>query len=793
MQIYFEKPYAKLKTSKPYFMQKPQDIWEQTTLPIGNGTLGLSAMGGIQKEILVVNCKTLWTGGPAPTRPDYNGGNITEPDKNGKTRLDYYKEVREAFAAGRDEDGAALCEKLVGKKEGYGAYQCGGQIEIVFHDHIFTPACAYRRTLDLDHAILETKISRGRPTKSVCEATRTYFVSYPARAAVLRFARTETPFGCTVAYPSHHDAIVTADESGITHTGTLTDNALHFSARLEAETDGTCTPVGDTLCVTDATYLNLYFAMDTDYQDNYPIYRTGESAAQLHTRVCTTAKSARKIGYFALRKAHIQDYQSLFNRLSFSLGAHENLPTDKLLHAYHRANCPAKIRRTLETLLFEYGRYLLIASSRETDSLPANLQGIWNCSNSPIWSSDYHLNINLQMNYWPAFSANLAECATPLLRYVQALCAPGRVTAQVYTGAKPGFLFHTQNTPFGWTCPGWDFSWGWSPVAVAWILHNVYEQFTFTRDTAVLRKQIYPLLQESADYFISQLMEKDGRLVTCPCFSPEHGPRTAGNTYEQALVWQLLTDTLQAAQVLGIANENTLRYAEVIQRLHPVEIGESGQIKEWYHETTLASIGQRHHRHLSHLLWLYPGNYTDQENTEKLLAAAKISLEDRGDKSTGWAIAQRICARARTGEGDRALRLIGMLMQHGVSTNLWGVHPPFQIDANFGYTAAVAELLLQSHAGFLSLLPALPTDWAQGEIRGICARGGFSCDLFWEKGVLQRAEILSNAAEPCRVCTPGGKLCFAEGDTPNTYDEDGCLVFPTERGKRYVLTLSNHT
>ncbi len=792
MKIYYSKPYQKLRLKRNPLQKKAESIWEQAALPLGNGSLGLSALGGVKTESIIVNCKSFWTGGPSPKRPNYCGGNICGADENGKTRLDYFNEVRAAFAAGNNAEGGRLCDKLVGEKDGYGAYQCFGEIKINFD----VPArfiSAYHRELDLETAVSTTEIEWKKRGKTVKE-TRTYFVSYPDQAAVMRFARENAPLSLTIRYPAHHGAEVTAEQNGVTHCGALSDNGLVFGAHLAIETDGKVTPCGDALRVESAAYVCLYLAADTDYSDNYPVYRSGDSADSVYARIKNTACAAMEIGFSELMERHIADYRALYGRVFLSLGGNSAMPTDKLLRAYAKPNCDAQTKRTLEALLYQYGRYLTIASSRESDVLPSNLQGIWNCSNAPIWSSDYHLNINLQMNYWPTFTAGLAECAKPLLRYVQSLCAPGRVTAEIYTGRdssetqKNGFLFHTQNTPFGWTCPGWEFSWGWSPVAVAWILHNVYEIYEYTCDKALLAKEIYPMLRETADYFEALLMEKDGRLISVPCFSPEHGPRTAGNTYEQSLLWQLFRDVTEAADALGTDTEKTAHRKEILSKLRPIEIGDSGQIKEWYHEGALGSVGQTHHRHLSHLLGLYPGNLIDFHKNPEQIRAAIVSLNDRGDKSTGWAMAQRICARARTCEGDRALKLIGMLIRYGIHINLWDVHPPFQIDGNFGYTAAVAELLMQSHLGRISLLPALPSDWKCGEIRGLVARGNFELSFAWENGKLTEVTVFSRAGSLCKITVSGGKLRHAaENGCADAYDADGCLIFPTKAEKSYRL------
>lgn len=793
MKIFFEKPYQKLKLKHNLLQKSADSIWEQAALPIGNGSLGLSALGGIKQESITVNCKSFWTGGPSPKRPKYCGGNILGTDKNGKTRADYFQAARDAFAAGKDEEGSRLCDKLVGEQDGYGAYQCCGKILMDFDSPVLR-ANTYHRELDLDTAVSTTEIQWKKSGETATE-TRIYFVSYPDNAAVLRVQRENAPLHLTLRYPSHHGAKVTADQNGLSHFGTLEDNGLVFCARMEADCDGAVTVTGEALHIENATCLTLYFALDTDYLDNYPVYRTGEHPEEVFARVCNTAEAAKAIGYSALLERHLADYRAMYTRTAISLGGGaEDIPTDKLVRTYNKSGCDTRTKRTLEELLYQYGRYLTIASSRETDCLPSNLQGIWNHSDSPIWGCDYHLNINLQMNYWPTFTANLAECATPLLRYVQSLREPGRITAAVYTGRKSsageqnGFLFHTQNTPFGWTCPGWEFSWGWSPVAVAWILHNIYEIYEYTCDKAVLKTEIYPMLDEAADYFESLLLEKDGRLVTSPCFSPEHGPRTAGNTYEQSMVWQLFHDVIDASAALGVDAQKRMHRKEILEKLRPIEIGESGQIKEWYHETVLGKIGQKHHRHLSHLLGLYPGSLIDRRKHPEQVKAAIVSLNDRGDKSTGWAMAQRICSRARTCEGDRALKLIGMLIRYGIHINLWDVHPPFQIDGNFGFTAAVAELLMQSHSGGIDLLPALPSDWQNGEIRGLVARGNFELHLIWADGRLKTAEVLSRAGNICKIAVSGGTL---HHDTQNgcadAFSEDGFLVFPTEKGKIYKL------
>ncbi|MDE6565929.1 MAG: hypothetical protein K2L47_02540, partial [Clostridia bacterium] len=447
-------------------------------------------------------------------------------------------------------------------------------------------------------------------------------------------------------------------------------------------------------------------------------------------------------------------------------------------------------------MLYNYGRYLTIATSRATDILPSNLQGLWNNRDNAPWGSDYHLNVNLQMNYWPTYNTNLTECAIPLVNYVDSLREPGRVTAATYAGItsgvneENGFVFHTQNTPFGWTCPGWEFSWGWSPAATAWILQNVYDYYEYTGDKEYLEKVIYPMLREASVYFTNTLVEdkKTGRLVTVPTFSPEHGPRTMGNTYEQSLIWQLFNDTIESAKILDIDSDLVQELESKIEKLNPIEIGEDGQIKEWYIETKLGKIGQTHHRHLSHLLGLFPGDLINKDLHPEWLDAVKVSLNQRGDKSTGWAMGQRINTWARVGDGDRAYKLINQLFKSGLFSNMWDAHPPFQIDGNFGYTAGVTEMLMQSNLGYIELLPALPSVWKNGSISGIIARGNFELSFEWNDNKLTKLTILSNNGGACALKLGTTNVVIQDSsNTPIEYKiENDKVKFITTKGMTYT-------
>ena len=781
--------------------------WQQHTLPIGNGDMGANVYGEIASEHLTFNEKTLWTGGPSESRKDYMGGNSTEKGQDGAS----LKNIQKLFAEGKTSEATAACNNLlVGISNGYGAYQPWGDIYFDYKDITEKNATEYQRDLDL-----KTAISTVSFKEDGTQYTREFFMSHDDDVLVARLeAKGSEKLNLDVRFPSKQGGKTVAEGNDtLKLCGALTDNQMKYASYLTVKADnGSVTGSGDKLTVKDASAVTVYLSAATDYKNAFYnedktedyYYRTGETDEALAKRVKETVDKAVEKGYEEVKATHLEDYQELFNRVSLNIGQTvSEKTTDDLLKTYKDGSASEPEKRQLENMLFQYGRYLTIASSREDSQLPSNLQGVWNSLTNPPWSSDYHMNVNLQMNYWPTYSTNLSECALPLIDYVDSLREPGRVTAKVYAGVESkdgeanGFMAHTQNTPFGWTCPGWAFSWGWSPAAVPWILQNCWEYYEFTGDTEFMEENIYPMLKEEATFYNQILTEdKDGKLVSSPSYSPEHGPYTAGNTYEHTLIWQLYEDAAKAAEVLGQDTELAAKWKENQSKLKgPIEIGDDGQIKEWYEETTLDSMKPQGadpagHRHLSHMLGLFPGDLIAQK--EEWLQAAKVSMDYRTDNSTGWGMGQRINTWARLGEGNKAHELIQNLFKGGIYPNLWDTHAPFQIDGNFGYTSGVSEMLLQSNMGYLNLLPAIPDVWADGSVDGLIARGNFEVDMDWAKTSLTKAEILSKNGGECEIGYPGiakAKIVDSKGAevTVEKVSEDR-IKFNTTKGETYTMT-----
>lgn len=743
--------------------------WEEEALPIGNGSLGAKVFGFIGAERIQFNEKSLWSGGPLPDSSDYQGGNLQD-------QYGFLAEIRQALEKRDYNTAKELAEQhLVGPQTSqYGTYLSFGDIFIEFSNQgkTLSQVTDYQRQLNISKALATTSyVYKG--TKFEREA----FASFPDDLLVQRFTKEglETlDFTIELSLTrdlasdgkyeqeksDYKECKLDITDSHILMKGRVKDNNLRFASCLAWETDGDIRVWSDKVQVSEASYANLFLSTKTDFAQNPGSnYR---KKIDLEQQVKSLVETAKEKGYTQLKSRHVEDYQALFQRVQLDLGADVyTSTTDDLLKNYKPQE-----GQVLEELFFQYGRYLLISSSRACpDALPANLQGVWNAVDNPPWNSDYHLNINLQMNYWPAYVTNLLETAFPVINYVDDLRVYGRLAAARYAGIvsqegeENGWLVHTQATPFGWTAPGWDYYWGWSPAANAWMMQTVYEAYIFYRDQDYLREKIYPMLRETVRFWNDFLHEdrQAQRWVSSPSYSPEHGPISIGNTYDQSLIWQLFHDFIQAAQELKLDEDLLTEVKEKFDLLNPLQITQSGRIREWYEEEEQHFQNEKveaQHRHASHLVGLYPGTLFSHKGQE-YLDAARASLNDRGDGGTGWSKANKINLWARLGDGNRAHKLLAEQLKPSTLPNLWCSHPPFQIDGNFGATSGMAEMLLQSHTAYLVPLAALPDAWSTGSVSGLMARGHFEVSMSWEDKKLLQMTILSRSGGDLRVSYPG--------------------------------------
>jgi alpha-L-fucosidase 2 len=746
--------------------------WESWSLPVGNGAMGAAVFGGIAEERVQFNEKTLWTGGPGV--PDYLYGNWPAPRPGA---LDGIRQRIATEGQVRPEDVLAALglPSDTPRHRRFGAYQSFGDVRLSTSDPgEFTD---YRRELDISRGLARVTYRAGG-----VRYTREYFATAPDGVVVMRIGADRpgrVNVGARVTVPANRTSTASAHRGRITVVGALNSNGMRYEAQLQVSPDGgrRVDNADGSVSVTGANSVTLVLGAGTDYAPDYPAYR----GADPHERVHNMVSSASRKGFRQLRDRHVRDHTRLFDRVRLDLGGRmPDLPTDDLLAGYGSGSAAD---RALEELFFAYGRYLLVASSRP-GSLPANLQGVWNNLEAPPWQSDYHLNINLQMNYWLAETTNLAETAEPFFAYVDGLREPGRVTARQMYGVGQGWVAHHASNIFGWT-GAWDHTAYFFPESGAWLSDQLYDHYRFTLDKRFLARRAYPVMKETAQFWLEflQVDPRDGRLVVTPSRSPEIGPSTAGTSMSQQIVRQLFADVTEAAGVVGDTAFATTA-ADVLARLDPgLRVGSWGQLQEW--KADLDSPTETH-RHVSHLFALHPGREISPRTTPELADAARVSLEARTDAGTGWSKAWKINFWARLLDGDRAHKLLGDQLTTSTLPNLWDTHPPFQIDGNFGATAGITEMLLQSHLGVVDVLPALPSAWRDGRVDGLRARGDLTVGLTWRAGAPTEIRLTAGHSGDVSVRSDLGPVRVYRDGRLVRHTADGELItFSAQGGASY--------
>lgn len=725
--------YAEQPPLKLWYNQ-PATVWMTSALPIGNGELGGMFFGGVQQERIQFNEKTLWTGHTSSR----------------------------------------------------GAYQNFGDLYLDFSGH--ASYTDYRRELSLDRAIGTVSYKIGE-----VQYVREYFASNPDSALIMRISTpgSEGKLTFSVTLKDAHPGTTTVTGNTITMKGKL--DILSYEAQVRVLNEGgTLVADNNKISITDANAVTILLTGATDFDINSNTYVHG--TAGLHRRISTRIDEVAAKDYADLRIAHLNDYQPKFNRVKLDFGVTmPEIPTDMLVRSY-------RDNMYLDILYFQYGRYLMLGSSRGMN-LPNNLQGLWNDSNNPAWQCDIHSNINIQMNYWPAEVTNLSECHLPFLNYIVAEAQRENGSWQKVArkeGITKGWTINTQSNIFGYT------DWNINRPANGWYCTHLWNHFAYANDTTYLKETAFPVMKSACEYWFQRLKEVDGKLIAPNEWSPEQGPWEDGVSYAQQLVWELFDQTLKAAELVEPDGTFKTELAGKFKKLdNGLVIGSWGQIREW---KITNDVQGNNHRHLSHLIALFPGNQISYHKDKAYADAAKVTLNSRGDGGTGWSRAWKILCWARLSDGDHAYRLLKQALHltevttvtmddnaGGVYENLLDAHPSFQIDGNFGATAGIAEMLLQSNCGFIQILPALPWVWPNGNFEGLKGQGNFTIDLSWKNSLPVECKVYSGSGTPCKLYYPGIRVAAVkdqQGNVVNFATEENMISFPTVKDGQYTVSFA---